>query len=189
MKGAEIKELARDRRRPLLEEMQRLAQAGFGCQSCSGPCCTYVGNSMKVTPSETFELYSFLKDSGLWNQELELRLKNTVERFRLDSELSDGRRSFLRKTYTCPFYKDRSLGCSIAIEYKPFGCLGFNAGRVGEDSGDSCRSNLPLLSDHEKHLHENNLSAVFGDELGEISWEKLYLPVALLEFFKHYPAD
>ena len=135
MKASEIKVKARERRGPLLDEMDRLQGSGLSCQNCSGPCCTYIGNSMKVTPSETFDLYSHLKETDQWHLDLKQRLEKTVERFRLGSDFSDGRRSFIRKTYTCPFYKDRSLGCSIAKEFKPFGCLGFNAGRANEDSG------------------------------------------------------
>ena len=86
---------AHRRRSQVIEKMKEITSAGANCFSCSGVCCTFVGNSMMVTPIEAIELVHFLNEQGRWNNELLEKLNETILIYRLDRPVpSDGRRSF-----------------------------------------------------------------------------------------------
>ena len=90
-------EFSKNRRLKVIDKMADLGSSGANCFSCTGVCCTFVGNSMMVTPLEALELVYYLHDKGEWNESLLERLNETISIFRLDREVpSDGRRSFAR---------------------------------------------------------------------------------------------
>lgn len=166
-----------DRRAPLIADMRARAEHGHHCAACTGVCCTFLANSMRITPVEARDLRDYLQDEGRWTPEMMESLRETVRRFRLDQEVGDGRRT-LRRTYTCPFYRPGAKGCSISRHHKPYGCLAFNPRAAGLTEGGDCASDQDLLARGEtpKEQAENqHLRA-------EWNWpaDTLPLPVALL---------
>lgn len=142
-----------ERRAVLREHMRELEGKGWSCAACSGVCCTFVANSMRITPVEAWDLRRWLESRGRWTPELIASLRECVSRFRLDQDAGDGRRS-LRKTYTCPFYTNGPRGCSIHPDHKPYGCLAFNARRTGVTEGGHCASAQDLLRERENAFPE-----------------------------------
>lgn len=168
------------RRAPLLQAMGSLAQRGVGCGSCTGTCCTFVANSMLVTPLEALDLAEYLLTTGRAGEELTVRLEESVARFALDRPMAgDGKRSFSRRRYTCPFFGDKKLGCSIAAESKPYGCLAFNARSAGVRDGEDCASDQEGLAGQESENEAAENAAV--KERLKITWEKESIPTALLD--------
>lgn len=141
-----------------------------------------MANSMQTTPLETVEVVNWLKDQGRIDQDLIDKLKKCIADFRLDVEISTGRNSSFRRTYTCPFFKDQSLGCSIAPEVKPYGCLGFNPKKANIVDGEDCISNIELLNERDLMFSvlEQTENAKLVKELS-LSWGKLPFPNALLD--------
>lgn len=179
---ASLPDEPRARRELLIDEMARLEAEGRDCRQCSGVCCTLVANSMMTTPLETAELLRYLYVSGRWNASTRARLAETVRHFRLDQEPpGDGRRSFARRTYTCPFYGDQALGCSLSRAAKPYGCLGFNPRSPGLTEGGDCASDQGLLERREQDFFEQERAhnAAITQALA-LDWEKLPMPLALL---------
>jgi len=136
------------RRSLLLSQQQGQLDQGISCQGCEGVCCTFMNNSMQVDHSELDRmmtgLASLLSDdmaSDAW-QELRQRCQNTIKEFRLDVELGDGRRSLLRRRYTCPLFNWQRPGCALEYAHKPLGCLAFNPVQGGQQAKD-CRSQFP----------------------------------------------
>ncbi|MCR9204376.1 MAG: hypothetical protein NXH75_07360 [Halobacteriovoraceae bacterium] len=169
------------RRAPLLNSMNDLGAKEISCHGCSGPCCTFLKNSMQVTPLEAVDIYVYLYEQGLWNEELEKRLKGCITEFRLDKRPSTGSGQLMRKTYTCPFFLHQKLGCSLDPAIKPYGCLGFNPTEKGEIEGRSCRSNIDLLEFREEiDLNESQKSQKITEVL-HLPWEKETIPQALLD--------
>jgi Fe-S-cluster containining protein len=165
------------RRAPLIADMRARAERGHHCAACTGVCCTFVANSMRMTPVETSDLRDYLEQEGRWTPELMNDLRETVQRFRLDREEGDGRRA-LRKTYTCPFYRPGPKGCSISRHHKPYGCLAFNPRSPGIREGGDCASDQALLErieSPEETAENERLRGLWG-------WpaDKLPIPVALL---------
>jgi Fe-S-cluster containining protein len=133
-----------ERRKNLIEEMERLKSLGINCQGCLGTCCTSVANSMLITPIEAQDILLFLKTTGKKTEELKNKLNECVEKYRLNYEISTTRGIPIRRTYTCPFYEPGPKGCSIDQYFKPYGCLGFNP-KVPNSSGNNCSSNKEIL--------------------------------------------
>jgi Fe-S-cluster containining protein len=163
----------RDRRQIILSEMNALDERGVNCASCTGVCCTSFANSMQTTPLETQDVLTYLQASGRWNEELRKKLQATVSKFRLDHSVGNGKRSFIRRTYDCPFFAGGSLGCTIPAEVKPYGCLGFNPSVASSKAGEGCESDQSLLKKQSDVLKE------VDHEIG-FQWTKLPFPVALL---------
>ena len=140
-------ESSQSRRRDLIDTMAEITQSGRNCFSCTGVCCTFVGNSMMVTPIEALELYYLLVKESRWNEKLKEDLELTVAIYRLDRPVpSDGRRSFSRRRYTCPFFVEGEKGgCTIRKRFKPYGCLGFNAIGANVKDGENCKSYVEVL--------------------------------------------
>lgn len=173
-----------ERRKNLIDRNEELESLGMGCNGCSGTCCTYEANSMMVTPVEAVELMEYLKTSGQFNDELKIRLQETVTKYRLDQGLGNGKRSFLRRTYTCPFFNHKELGCPIPREVKPFGCIAFNSHHVELKAGEHCYSEKEILEKREILAIDE---AVLNEELKQkhhLYWDKVPMPVALLDFFR-----
>ena len=169
------------RRKVLIERMQELEASGSSCSGCQGTCCTYEANSMMTTPLETLELLLYLKSTAQQNHELKEKLQETVKKYRLDFSSGNGRRSFIRRTYTCPFFNHRELGCPLPREIKPYGCLAFNSHHPELKAQEHCYSETPLLRQREEQsLGEKELNQKIKSRY-QLTWEKLPLPLALLE--------
>ena len=176
------------RRSVILKEMAELDKKKTNCFDCSGPCCTYQKNSMRVTVIEAIDLYRHLKNNNQWSDSLVERLKSNIKEFRLDSHLMLGTRNTFRRTYTCPFFKHESLGCPIPTDKKPYGCLAFNPTHVDSKEGVGCESNQQTLL-HRENLYSNEL--VDNRELKKLlnlTWDKESIPVALLDIDLTYEA-
>ena len=157
--------------------MAGLEERGVSCASCTGACCTFVANSMRVTPLEALDLLDQLGDA--FDQRLRERLAASIERFGLDrAPAGDGRRTFARKRYTCPFFGDKALGCPLPRAAKPYGCLAFNARAAGVSDGEDCASDAGLLAARETAA-EDQLNAAVKAAFG-LAWDKESIPVALL---------
>ena len=120
-----IKSDSYSRRQVLIETMNGLETEEITCANCPGHCCTFVGNSMQMTTVEALDLYFYLVDNELWNEELEEKLKENIKEFRLDHRPSIGGGHFMRKTYTCPFFLFQSKALRVSMPAKhcarPFG--------------------------------------------------------------------
>ena len=172
------------RRKVIIDRMNELESSGKDCKGCSGTCCTYEANSMMVTPIEAVELVDYLKAKNLFDNELKSRLLVTVSKYRLDQAVGDGKRSFLRRTYTCPFFNHKELGCPRPREVKPFGCLAFNAHDLEKKAGEFCFSEEKVLLAREAaSLDEAALNQKIKTE-NSLYWDKTPLPLALLAFFE-----
>jgi hypothetical protein len=167
-----------ERRQQLLDQMRGLKSSQIGCAKCSGVCCTFVANSMQITPVEAQDLYNFLVSENRFDA---TELMKNAERFGLTRpEVGDGRRGFSRRRYTCPFKSDKNLGCTIPPKHKPYGCLGFNPQREGAVEGDGCDSDQELLDrrENDEEIEQNiELKSVL-----DIDWDKKEIPLALIDF-------
>lgn len=174
------------RRKNIIDRMQELESSGSDCKGCAGTCCTYEANSMMISPVEAFELMSYLKESGLFNEELKSRLENTVQKYRLDQSTGNGKRSFIRRAYTCPFFNHTELGCPLPREVKPFGCLAFNSHHSELKASEHCYSEKFILEEREQLASdEAQLNAELKEKYS-LYWDKTPLPNALLDFFKFF---
>lgn len=175
--------ILKDRRRFELVTLMKDGETnGLNCFSCQGFCCTRPHNSMQVTPLEACELFYYLVKNDMWTEELVTKLEASVSENRLDKEISFGGRSF-RRTYTCPFFMHKSLGCPIDPEYKPYGCLAFNPDEKDVSEEGHCSSRVDILEDiAPKHDQiEEDFKKYLKSQGFEFSFQKLPLPVALLE--------
>jgi Fe-S-cluster containining protein len=175
---------AHSRRSLLISAMANLEGKKIHCMNCTGTCCTFVANSMQITPLEALEILEGLQLTPESEQELRTKLQETVRNYRLDQELATGKRgiSTLRRTYTCPFFTPGPKGCSLSRTIKPYGCLAFNP-KIEGDNGSACASDIPLL---EKRENENVTFETEANkkisEAYKLSWTKMDLPRALLFF-------
>jgi len=170
------------RRAPLNSAMDELSSKSINCFSCTGKCCTFISNSMQTDPIQTLELYIYLHEKNMWSDELVLELKEVIRNNRLDYEIQTGLGSSFRRTYTCPFYSEGPKGCSIDPESKPFGCLAFNALSECAVGGENCASDIPLLQTREDKFEALEAkSNKYLSDLFSFYWEKIPMPVALLE--------
>ena len=179
--GENVIPSAPDRRTSLIAEMQRRADQGQHCGSCTGICCTFLSNSMQISPVEALDLKKWLQNQNRWNEELFQELRECVKKFRLDQDIGDGRRS-LRRTYTCPFYRTGPRGCSISRHHKPYGCLAFNARSSGITEGGNCASDQALLEDQ-----TTSTETARNQELKtkyQLLFDKAPIPVLLLALKK-----
>lgn len=172
------------RREGILLEMETLVDSGKNCLSCEGHCCTFVYNSMQVTPLEALELYEFLLEKNMINSKLIRELELCVEKYRLDREFNLGKGRELRRLYTCPFFNAGPRGCSIEPESKPYGCLAFNPLERSVKSEGSCTSYSEVLSQREDLNKEDpRINSSIANEM-KLSWKKRSIPQALLDFIK-----
>jgi hypothetical protein len=167
----------------LIARMNELASQGLDCRGCQGNCCTYEANSMMVTPLEALDLKLYLLESGRLDEELKQRCLDAIQKFRLDHPQGNGRRSFIRRTYTCPFFNHRELGCPLPVEVKPFGCLAFNAHHAEIKAKEYCYSEIRILEEREiLNPHENELNKKLREKFTLI-WDKTPLPLALIDLW------
>jgi len=138
---------------------------------------------MMVTPLEAMELIIYLKEQKLWDTELKDKFTATVTQYRLDHQVGNGKRSYLRRTYTCPFFNHRELGCPLPLEVKPYGCLAFNSHHAEKKAGPECYSEISLLEKREaKFPGEEALNLALKEKFN-IFWDKSPLPKALLDLW------
>lgn len=173
------------RRKCLKEKMSVLETQGYHCFDCTGAwCCTFEYNSMRVTPLEAYDLYSYLEKNNLINDELIEKLIQCQKHYRLDKEISAGRGTELRRTYTCPFFAGETLGCTISRDAKPYGCLAFNALEKGVRSRGYCESNKELLESQDRaNDSDKKMNQLLIDEL-KLNWSKKDIPTALLSLLR-----
>ncbi len=171
---------ANERRKALIDEMSQLESNGIDCSSCEGICCSFIANSMKTTPLETLDLLVHLEDTDRLNDNFWALIQENIVHYRLDYDIDTGRGTSFRRTYTCPFYSPGAKGCSISRNSKPYGCLGFNAGRPNANGENGCAPDFDLLKRREdKFLSlEQKINGELKEVLG-LTWEKLPIPVAL----------
>lgn len=170
------------RRKVLIEHMNNLESRGMGCIGCPGTCCTYEANSMLLTPLEASELFHYLKSANLLTDELKKKLQETVKQYRLEEKFK-GARSYLRKTYTCPFFSGGELGCPLPREIKPYGCLAFDSHHPEHKADSNCYSETQLLEMRETlHTEEKELNEKITEKY-KLLWEKSPIPNALLELW------
>lgn len=164
-------------REELTKKMDDLKKVEAHCMGCISNCCTFEYNSMQVTINEAYDLYLYLKENNLITDNLVAKLNETIKRYRLDKEIpSNGKKSYVRRTYTCPFFLDP--GCSIPNHAKPFGCLAYNPTKSDIKNGVSegyCFSEQKLLENESLYL----------DQLFNFDWEKKPIPNALLFFIEN----
>ncbi|MGE3609268.1 MAG: hypothetical protein AB7I27_06745 [Bacteriovoracaceae bacterium] len=167
-----------ERRKILIHRMEELESQGMGCLGCPGTCCTFEANSMMIEPLEAFEIISYLKDKNLLNDELKDQLKDSVTKFRLEHKPLKGK-SYLRKTYTCPFFEYQELGCPLPREIKPYGCLAFDSHHPELKASEHCYSEVELLEriDNQKNLNEEIKTKY------QLYWDKSPIPTALLDLW------
>jgi hypothetical protein len=176
-----------NRREILISRMNELESQGMGCIGCAGNCCTYEANSMMITPLEAVELMVYLRDNQLLTLELKSRLEDAVKKYRLEHPSGNGRRSYLRKTYTCPFFNHTELGCPLPREIKPYGCLAFDSHHTELKASEHCFSELDILEKREAlHAEEKDINEKLKIEL-KIYWDKTPIPNALLELWDLAP--
>lgn len=174
---------AKERRNLLLEKMNELESKGMGCLGCQGNCCTFEANSMMVTPLEALDLYSYLKSQNQLTEELKERLEENIKQYRLEPKFTGGRRSYLRKTYTCPFFGHQELGCPLPRDVKPYGCLAFDSHHVELKASEHCYSEKEILEERERAFpdepaHNEEVRKKFG-----LIWEKAPIANAILDFW------
>lgn len=171
-----------NRRQVLLDHMHDLESRGMGCIGCPGRCCTFEANSMLLTPLEAEELFQYLSSHGLLTQDLRNDLEKTVKQYRLEPKYK-GVRSYLRKTYTCPFFNGKELGCPLPREIKPYGCLAFDSHHTTLKADSNCYSETALLEQREQlHPEEKELNQKISEKY-QLLWEKSPIPNALLEIW------
>lgn len=164
--------------------MNTLESKGMGCQGCSGTCCTFEANSMLLTPLEAFELFNYLKEEKLLTNDLKFKLTQSVVDYRLEPKYHNARRSYLRKTYTCPFFGHAELGCPLPRAIKPYGCLAFDSHHKELKASEHCFSEKELLEQREKlHPEEKEMNEDVVKRF-KIDWEKSPIPNALLDIWE-----
>ena len=67
--------------------MNGLEENNISCRNCTGKCCTFHANSMRMTALETEDLYQYLKINSLWTKELVEKLKTCIKEYRLDIDI------------------------------------------------------------------------------------------------------
>lgn len=176
---------SRERRLVLIEKMKVLNSEDKNCMSCNGMCCSSVFNSVQTTPLETLEVLEYLESQDRLNNSTILKLKQTIDIFRLDKDISLGKGRTFRRTYTCPFFETGPKGCSIGIAHKPYGCLGFNPLEKNVSQEGNCGVYV------EAHKKRESLFAKTEDKINKnlkekysLYWDKLPMPVALIRLME-----
>jgi hypothetical protein len=175
--------MRQNRREILIDHMVSLEKHGMGCSGCEGTCCTFQANSMLMTPLEAKELFDYLKNENFLTSEFKQNLQETIKKYRLEPKFFNERKSYLRKTYTCPFFGHKELGCPLPREIKPYGCLAFDSHHSELKASEHCYSETELLKRREElHPEENDLNEKLRLKY-HIQWEKSPIPNAILELW------
>lgn len=138
---------------------------------------------MLLTPLEAHELFLYLQETGQQTPELKSKLEASVTKYKLEPKYESGRRSYLRKTYTCPFFGEKELGCPLPRSVKPYGCLAFDSHHETLKASEHCYSEKELLEKRDSlHPEENALNSELRSKFNLV-WEKSPIPNALLAFW------
>lgn len=171
------------RRQILIDRMSQINDLEqYTCSSCEGVCCTYLSNSMQITPIEALDIVEYLEKHNLLTTILIGKIEQSILDFRLDKEVQG-----LRRTYTCPFYNPGKEGCSLSRKVKPYGCLAFNPKIKNANNQSKCESDQLLLKDRES-TEEENINKKLMESL-KLSWNKLPIPVAIKEIIERDGMD
>lgn len=171
-----------NRRAAVIKAMRENESQGLNCESCQGYCCTYQYNSMMINPVEAFEILIDLNNMNRLDFDLIGLLKKNAREFRLDKEVWQ-KNTLLRRYYTCPFYMDQKLGCSLSVKLKPLGCLAFNSMKQGVSEPGFCETDeTPLKKQEEINLREQIQIQKEIKEAFDITWDKKPIATALLDF-------
>lgn len=136
---------------------------------------------MMTTPLETCEILLWLLQENKKTDLLKEKIQTTVSYYRLDQLVGHGRRSFLRRTYTCPFFNHSELGCPLPVEVKPYGCLAFNSHHPTNKADENCYSEKEVLIAREESNAEYELRTNdFLKNKYNLWWDKLPMPFALI---------
>jgi hypothetical protein len=139
---------------------------------------------MMLTPLEAAELMLYLRKVNRADLELKEKCSKTASFYRLDYQVGNGKRTYLRRTYTCPFFNHEELGCPLPPSVKPFGCLAFNSHHETEKASHHCFSEVELLKERERnHPEELEINERLKREL-QLNWEKAPIPLALLDLWE-----
>jgi hypothetical protein len=140
---------------------------------------------MQTDAIQTIEIYEELQRTNRFTTELISELESSVRSNRLDNEISTGKNSTFRRTYTCPFLVKGPQGCSLSRTIKPYGCLGFNpeSSKISETGHCSSNVNLLKVRDDEFSLKEENANNILKKDLN-LDWDKYPMPLALLKMHK-----
>ncbi len=172
------------RRQSLIHNMKSEITKGNHCFNCVGHCCTFVHNSMQVTPIEALDAFILLSSMDRINESLLEELDECIRYYRLDYEVALTGGRVMRRYYTCPFYRPGEKGCTLSLENKPYGCLAFNPNKNNVSTEGHCSSDISILETRENDSgNESTLNKEISDLLG-LSWSKKSLPLALKEIIK-----
>lgn len=135
---------------------------------------------MMITPIEAMDLMQYLREQSLLTPELWQKCQATIKQYRLGLGVGNGKRSFLRRTYTCPFFAGAEFGCPLPREIKPYGCLAFNSHHPTLKASEHCFSDTALLEE---------LPSASATEFPQLNWEKLSIPEAIIACWEINFAD
>ncbi len=139
---------------------------------------------MMISPLEAAEVLLYLRQHDALNADLKNKCQETITKFRLDHPAGNGKRSFIRRTYTCPFFGHQELGCPLPKEVKPYGCLAFNSHHTDLKAGEYCYSEQELLVKREdSYPWEKEINESIKQKFNLI-WDKTPLPLGLLELWE-----
>jgi len=142
---------------------------------------------MKVTPLEAFDLVYFLYQNDRLTNDLISQLDYVIKFYRLDHDSGDGSRFFLRRNYTCPFFNEKELGCTIDPKAKPYGCLAFNLQGTKKE-GEDCYSKSSLLETIEDQADRKQMNNEVKSLLS-LNWEKAYIPIGIRDVALRFMKD
>src|SRR5690554_1700187 len=177
--------MVKNRRENIIRRMIQLSSLGQDCKNCPGTCCTFESNSMMTTPLETSEILIWLQTTKQKTPELKEKIQSTIKKYRLDHIIGHGPKSFVRRTYTCPFFNHSELGCPLPVEIKPYGCLAFNSHHPQiKATSDHCYSEKELLLERESENveYESQINSYLKNKY-RLWWDKLPMPYALIEMW------
>lgn len=138
---------------------------------------------MMTTPLEALEVMHYLNTSSSKDDTLKEKISQTIRQYRLEHPAGPRGKTLVRKTYTCPFFNHKELGCPLPRAIKPYGCLAFNAHDKEKKASEFCFSDLKI---QETRARDNSWEDQKNQSLQKkfhIWWEKTPLPLALIELW------
>ena len=137
---------------------------------------------MLLTPIEALDLFGYLKKHNLLQPELKRRLHDSIEKNKLSPKYPNEK--YLRKTYTCPFFKHQQKGCPFPIDVKPYGCLSFNSHHPEIHDAEFCYSDIDILELRQEifSTREDDANQEIREKMN-LLWEKAPIPNAILDLW------
>lgn len=177
------------KRRELILEAHHKEAEGFDCSQCTGVCCTFERNKIHISPLEAIDILLFFdqkfETEKDWN-DLILLLEENVTDFRLDKVLLDRSSFRFRRTYTCPFFSGKELGCQIHRDHKPYGCLAYGPNEKNIKKGENCERWIEVKKKRDQVYQEveGELELKISSSLNLID-QRDSIPVMLLAILKN----